>query len=281
MNQIITIIKRKITELAKNRSQQQVLEDALLKDNEILDEIETTKKIIDKLSREAEGLRKQNHAYSERYEEKERDIRRLDDQLIESHNKNANLKTKIEILEDENRELKSEKNATSEGVTSPRKPKKNSVNKEFEEAKEEIESLEEDKKILRQKIKELSDENKALKEEKNELEAGLDNYYFKPSPEESIKTIVSENAARVAQEKEQERIREKLVEAQRLLEEKEDEIVFCNEIIEDYDRRIIELCEENILLQEELDNYKNPSPKKNAPPPLSRVPSRLDNSLPE
>src|SRR5207253_1050630 len=152
MNQIITIIKRKITELTQNqdRKVREELENAFLSD-EILVKIEDTQKRIDKLSREVEGLRKQNHAYSERYEKKE------------------------------------------------------------------IESLEADKESLRGRIKELSDENKRLEAEKNELEAGLDSY-LKSSPEESIKTIVSVNAAQVAQEKEQQRVEEELAAVRKLLE---------------------------------------------------------------
>ena len=97
MNQIITIIKRKITELTQNqdRKVREELENAFLS-VEILVKIEDAEKRIDELSQEVEGLRRQNLVYSERYEEKERDIRRLDEQLIESNDKNAKQKAEIE-----------------------------------------------------------------------------------------------------------------------------------------------------------------------------------------
>jgi len=283
MNQIIKIIKNKISEATQDKGQRQTLENIFLNDNAILNAIESFEARINELELESEALRKNENILSEQskrnFEENNKlnnDIIRLDGDLINHIEENNKLKVKIERLEDENRELKNQKNDANGGTTKARKPEKDSVSKKLKEAEEKIEILETGKESLLEVIRGLKDQKKNLKIEKSRLERDLESY-VNPDAEATLKKIVSENAARVALEKELEIVRE---EFRKFSEEKELEIDDCDVTIRDLENRLEEVVRENVRLEDELELHKNSSPNKKASPQPSRVPSRLSSDLP-
>jgi len=115
--------------------------------------------------------------------------------------------------------------------------------------------LEATKERLLKKNNELNNENKKFQAEITKLERDLESY-VNPDAQATIKTVVSENAARVAQEKGKEKVKEELVVARQLLEANQTEKEIQEKKIEEYEVKLKELSEKNTSLQERIRVYE-------------------------
>src|SRR6185437_110143 len=97
-------------------------------------------------------------------------------------------------------------------LSNQKESEKRLIERELEEEKQKVGNLEATKERLLKKNDELNDENKKFQAEIAKLEGVLEGY-ANPGARATIKTVVSENVARVAQEKEREKVKEELVAA--------------------------------------------------------------------
>ncbi|CAG8546321.1 4488_t:CDS:2 [Paraglomus occultum] len=126
---------------------------------------------------------------------------------------------------------------------------------ENEALKSEIGKINKENQELFDSNKKLDKNNKKFQAEITKLEGVLENY-ANPEAQATIKTVVSENATRVTQEKEQKKIKEELVAARQLLEANQTEKEIQEKKIEEYKEKLKELSEENISLQERIRVYE-------------------------